>query len=388
MGAQRCRPQTAVRSTNHPARSSAVAVREPGLVDGITRLQQTAGNRATAARLVAVQRDAAKQPGPASSVDPDYDRVYKGYWSLMQDLMHLNAKVVSLIRTDWTDDLGRGLTELGDPATAKPAAIAALDQRLTATRGNIEAEVAAAKAEWKSLWAEYKQERDGLVGGSSTDLEALRLLDLRAKDDQGKVFTAYQYLTFDDIAGLQTMLANKTHVRWATHQDEVEYQRRKKAELAKLPHYKSFRIRTLAGGAVSVGPVGGEVTTVELVEVGGRTGMLTFVAEGLALGFEAGAQGPQSSDRLHHAGTHAAGALRLPGARDQRRRPRHLRRHVLVGHLLPGGAEDGEDRQLRARVGVRRWPLDHRRHLEAALHRLSDIGPRRHSEEGWRTMLP
>lgn len=294
MGAQRSRPQTAVRSANHPARSSAVAIREPGLVDGITRLQQTAGNRATAARLVAIQRDAAKQPGPGSSVNPDYDRVYKGYWSLMQDLMRLNAKVVSLIRTDWTDDLGRGLTELGDPATAKPAAIAALQQRLTATRGNIEAEVAAAKAEWKSLWAEYKQERDGLVGGSATDLEALRLLDLRAKDDQGKVFTAYQYLTFDDIAGLQTMLANKTHVRWATHQDEIEYQRRKKAEMAKLPHYNSFRIRTLAGGAVSVGPVGGEVTTVELVEVGGRTGMLTFVAEGLALGFEAGAQGPQS----------------------------------------------------------------------------------------------
>ena len=161
MGAQRSRPQTAVRSANHPARSSAVAIREPGLVDGITRLQQTAGNRATAARLVAIQRDAAKQPGPGSSVNPDYDRVYKGYWSLMQDLMRLNAKVVSLIRTDWTDDLGRGLTELGDPATAKPAAIAALQQRLTATRGNIEAEVAAAKAEWKSLWAEYKQERDG-----------------------------------------------------------------------------------------------------------------------------------------------------------------------------------------------------------------------------------
>ena len=102
MGAQRCRAQTAVRPTNHPARSSAVAVREPRLVDGITRLQQTAGNRATAARLAAVQRDAAKQPGPAASVNPDYDRVYKGYWSLMQDLMHLNAKVVSLMRTDWT----------------------------------------------------------------------------------------------------------------------------------------------------------------------------------------------------------------------------------------------------------------------------------------------
>ena len=71
MGAQRSRPQTAVRSANHPARSSAVAVREPGLVDGITRLQQTAGNRATAARLVAIQRDAAKQPGPVSSVNPD-----------------------------------------------------------------------------------------------------------------------------------------------------------------------------------------------------------------------------------------------------------------------------------------------------------------------------
>ena len=82
MGAQRSRPQTAVRSANHPGRSSAVAVREPGLVDGITRLQQTAGNRATAARLVAIQRDAAKQPGPVSSVIPDYDRVYKGYWSL------------------------------------------------------------------------------------------------------------------------------------------------------------------------------------------------------------------------------------------------------------------------------------------------------------------
>ena len=113
----------------------------------------------------------------------------------------------------------------------------------------------AAKAEWKSLWAEYKQEREGLVGGSSTDLEALRLLDLRAKDDQNRVFAAYPYLTFDDFAGLQSMLANNTHVRWATHADEVEYQRRKRAELAKLPHYRDFRIRTLAGGAISVASI-------------------------------------------------------------------------------------------------------------------------------------
>ena len=155
---------------------------------------------------------------------------------------------------------------------------------------------AAAKAEWKSLWAEYKEERDRLIGSAGTDAEALRLLNLRAKDDQDRVFVAYPYLTFDDIAGLQTMLANKTHVRWATHQDEIEWKERKRREQAKLPHFKDFRIRTLAGGAVSVGPVGAEVTTVELVETcaGGRTGTLTFAAEGLALGFEAGAQGPQS----------------------------------------------------------------------------------------------
>jgi hypothetical protein len=271
------------------ARRPAPQAGERSLTDEIRRLQRTAGNRATT-RLLAVQRDARTPSGTA------YDRVYAGYWQLMQDIMHVNAKVVSGIRADWTEDLGRGLAALGDPATVAPATIAALEQRLTATRGAVEAEVAAAKEEWASLRAEYRQERDRLAGGSGTDAEALRLLDLRFKDDENKVFLAYRFLTFDDVAGLQTMLANKTHVRWATHQDEVEYQQRRKAQLAKLPHFTSFRIRTLAGGAVSVGPVGAEVTTVELLEVGarGRTGMLTFTAEGLTLGFEAGAQGPQS----------------------------------------------------------------------------------------------
>jgi hypothetical protein len=92
------------------------------------------------------------------------------------------------------------------------------------------------------------------------------------------------------------MLAGKTHIRAATHADEMEWAAKKKAREAALPHFTSFRIRTLAGGAVSFGALGGEVTTVELVEVGpkGRTGYFTFVATGLALGFEAGAQGPQS----------------------------------------------------------------------------------------------
>ncbi len=288
-----------------PGRTSARPAHRSGsrnLYDAVSDLQQTAGNRATVS-LITAQREKAASPTPAPTTAPSpaYDHAYRGYWTLVQDLLKINQKVVSGIRTDWIDDLSQGLAELGEPGSAKPEAIAALEQRLVLTRANIDVEVTAAKAEWKSLWSEYQTEHDRL--GTETgkeEIEALRLLDLRATQDQDRVFKAYPRLTFDDIAGLQTMLAGKTHIRWATHADEKEYERKhaaeKKAKEAGLPHFTSFRIRTLAGGSISVGPVGGEVTTVELVEVGpkGRTATLTFVAAGLALGFEAGAQGPQS----------------------------------------------------------------------------------------------
>ena len=124
---------------------------------------------------------------------------------------------------------------------------------------------------------------------------------------------------------------------------------------------------------MSVGPVGGEVTTVELVEVGGRTGMLTFVAEGLALGFEAGAQGPQSwTDfttpepmRLEH--------FACPG------RVTSVGGHVIYGAtyswvtFYPAAQKTVKIASSGHGWGFGGRPLDHRRHLEAALHRLTAL---------------
>jgi hypothetical protein len=274
-------------------RAVATLVDRPAMASGATALAWSALRPlAGPAPAAAVQRD----PDPPIATPASYDAVYHKYWTLISAMTKLNGKVVSGIRSDWINDLSAGLTKLGGPGEADAPTLAALDQRFTVTKANIEANVEAAHQEWKAVWAEYKTEREKYVDGVGWSARVLKFLDDRAHEDQSRVFDAWPYLTFDDIAGLQSMLAHKTHERLANEQDERENQQRKKDEAAKLPHFRDFRMRAFAGGQLSVGPVGAEVTSFEIEEVGpkGRSGVLSFAAEGLALGFEASAVGPQS----------------------------------------------------------------------------------------------
>ena len=280
-------------------------------------LQRAVGNRAVV-ELATVQRDDTKTVAATAQ----YDRVHDAYWTLIGDIAKVNGKVASGIRSDWLAELSAGLTQLGAPGEADAGALADLERRLATIRKVVDANVAEARAYWKEVLADYHTEQDALADRAGWHAEALRLLNLRAKDSENQVFFAWKYLTFDDTAGLGSMLANRTHERWARHQDEEEYRRRKQEEAKKLPQFTKFRIRALAGGQLSAGPVGANVSTFQLEELGphGRSGTITFAAEGLAAGLKAGAIGPQSwtdfttSDEMRLEDFEGAGRMTSAGA--------------------------------------------------------------------------
>ena len=354
MGAQRSRPQTAVRSANHPARSSAVAVREPGLVDGITRLQQTAGNRATAARLVAIQRDAAKQPGPVSSVNPDYDQVYKGYWSLDAG-PHAPEREGRVPDPDGLD----GRTGPRAHRARRPRDRQARhDHRAPAAahghpgehrgggrggEGRVEVAVGGVQA-----GAGRAGRRLGDRPGGPTPARPAR----QGRPGKGLHGVPVPHLRRHRRAADDAGEQDPRPVGHPPGRGRVpaaqEGRDGQAAALQQLPDPHPRRRcgeRRAGRGRGHHGRAGRGGWPDRHAHVRGR---------GARPRFRGRRTGAAVVDGLHHAGAHAVGVLRLPGARDQRRRARHLRRHVLVGHLLPGGAEDGEDRQLRARVGVRR----------------------------------
>jgi Domain of unknown function (DUF4157) len=260
---------------------------------GLMAIQPPPANRAVsrALRTLSIQRETAQ------TVDNDkWRRVVDGYNSLLWDIGMVNQKVNSPTRTEWVNDLAATVGQIGGPGDVDVAAMGRQEAALATYKKAIDQNVASARGHWKDLWAEYETERATLTDGQGSHPRALKFLDDRAKDVQNTVFFAWKYLTFDDMDGLQSMLDTKRHLTLVDQQDLEDFRRRHKDDSKKAPQFRNFRIRALAGGQVSAGPVGADVSSFEIEEIGsqGRTGTITFAAEGLAVGLKAGAIGPQS----------------------------------------------------------------------------------------------
>jgi len=271
----------------HPGQSLPTAIKGPITADSLLAVQRTAGNRAAAA-LVTVQADSAK---PATATIT-HDSVYSEHFKLITDIGLLNQKVMSSIRSHWLESLSRSMAPLAD-AGDKYWQLSSIHDRYITTRQEVDEHVARAKKEWPRLKALYEDEMKSLENATGWKARARGALRSIYDDTSHRVFIAWPYLTTEDLDPLINTIQHGTHLQNARQQDEAEKAAKEKVE-SKLPQFTSFRIRSLAGGQLSVGPAGLDVTTFQFEEVGpgGRSAYLTFAASGGSIGLRAGATGP------------------------------------------------------------------------------------------------
>lgn len=249
-----------------------------------TTIQLTPENQAGDCQTL--QRDKA-----GAGTDDQWAEVVQAYTSLAFDIGMVNQKVMSPTRKDWVTSLSNDLMKIGGPGDLDEAALAREKEMLARYKGIINFYVAQAQQDWKGLWKDYEEQRAGL-----NDPRAQKILDRQANDTRDKTFFAWPYLTYDDTLELRVMLEKKSYYTMLDQQDFGEKWERERKGLNEAPQFHHFRIRALAGGQLSAGAIGADVTTFEIEEVGphGRTGTITFQAEGVNAGLKAGAIGPQS----------------------------------------------------------------------------------------------
>jgi hypothetical protein len=252
-------------------------------------VQRTTGNRA-AAQLVTVQTDQTTAP-PAPKLTNEV--VYTEHMRLLTDIGLLNQKVMSSIRSHWLESLSRSMAPLADVGE-KYWQLSSIHDRFSTIRQEIAEHVGRAKGEWPRVKAQYEDEMKSLENATGWEANARRALKTIFDDTSHRVFLAWPYLTTEDLDPLINTIQHGTHRQHARDADEAERAATEKAERSKLPGFTSLRIRSLAGGQLSVGPAGVDVTSFQFEEVGpgGRSAVLRFQASGLSVGIEAGVTGP------------------------------------------------------------------------------------------------
>ena len=219
----------------------------------------------------------------------------------------------------------------------------------------------------------YQAEMDRLASATGVEARAWTILRVRYEKTSESVDIAWPFLTTEDVDPIRLMLVNNTHLQDARDADAEEKRAEEtvdeRAKRLGLPQFTSFRLRSIAGGQLSVGVAGLDVSSFQFEEVGpnGRSATLRFAGGGGSVGIEAGGNRPRHLDRLRHTETHADGVIRRR-ARQHRRGRRLPRRrcgvHRLITLFCP--AVRRHRQELGCRVRARWWRRSHRGHMDGA----------------------
>jgi len=243
--------------------------------------------------LVTAQRDGSE---PASTTLTN-ESVWQEYYRLAGDIGMLNQRRNSSVRSDWLDSLTMAsapLAEVGDDSSQ----LKSIHERFVAIRKEVDAHVAKARASWPDVKVRYQAEMDRLASATGVEARARTILRVRYEKTSESVDIAWPFLTTEDVDPIRLMLVNNTHLQDARDADAEEKRAEETAdERAKrlgLPQFTSFRLRSIAGGQLSVGVAGLDVSSFQFEEVGpnGRSATLRFAGGGGSVGIEAGATGP------------------------------------------------------------------------------------------------
>ena len=266
----------------------------------IMKLQRTIGNQAVQRLLVnpqpkisanlvqrvkrtdagTIQRDALDDASPL------WWQVSDGYHEFIGKLGMANQKAPTVTRQQWMRELGEQWAKVGEPGEKSDAELRQLEKILKQYKTTIKAE----NDQAQQYWIELRKSYDDDPVWNRTEVwadYARKLLKETFIETRNRVKAVGDVLTFEDLVMLEARIVNRTHEKNAEkRQHNIDNLPKRKEPRG----YTKFRLRMLAGGEVSVGPVGATTQTYSLEELGpgGRKGALTFTAVGAAGGAKAG----------------------------------------------------------------------------------------------------